>query len=188
MVCAACAIAGIYEMCYCKSYDSRAFNHRHQYRPIPKNYITLASIKMLFELLRGRFRPIVSIEGIISNPGKNYHDLIQQNFYELILAILHIGGGNICNEIRRVLGTIRNNKDRYADYSDVECFMRMFIVAQVQHGQGLALDFPEAPLVEASIGRLVTIDGKVKTIMDEPFVLEILRNYFHEMDPQFSRQ
>ncbi|KAF9353437.1 hypothetical protein BGX26_008802 [Mortierella sp. AD094] len=152
------------------------------------NLIPTAAIKMLFELLRGRFRPIIStIEDIISNPDKGWEQLIQQSFTELTTAKEErLGGGNICNEIRRVLEAVRNNKERYKDYSDVEFVMRMFTTCQGIYGHGMVIDFSEAPLVEASIGRFITIEGKVQTVMDEPFVFEAVKNYFMEFDKGFS--
>ncbi|KAG0250654.1 hypothetical protein DFQ27_009276, partial [Actinomortierella ambigua] len=52
-------------------------------------------------------------------------------------------------------------------------------------GRSVVLNHEEAPLVEASVGRIMEDGETMKTVLDEPFALRAAVNYFQQNDPEF---
>ncbi|KAG9319056.1 hypothetical protein KVV02_007897, partial [Mortierella alpina] len=64
--------------------------------------------------------------------------------------------------------------------------LQLFVLEHYLHGSPVVLHDLEAPLVEASVGRILGVAGQpVATVLDEPFALRAAVNYFRKDDPDF---
>ncbi|GJJ74340.1 hypothetical protein EMPS_06698 [Entomortierella parvispora] len=152
-------------------------------------HVPRESIPMLFKRLRGRFRPIVSaIERMImpSNAGLDWRLAIQETENSLSSTdSLYYGKGNIAFDISRMVQTVHSSPSRYRNYRNIENTLRAFVLGYYLHGRGLLLNKKEAPLVEASVGRILNFGKDTVTVLDEPFALRAAVNYFRQHDPGF---
>ncbi|KAI9239307.1 MAG: hypothetical protein BYD32DRAFT_411469 [Podila humilis] len=83
--------------------------------------------------------------------------------------------------IRRV----HNFESRYAKYQNIRTTLKAFVLEHYLHGRPLLLNKKEAPLVEASVGRILNFGEDTTTVLDEPFALRAAVNYFRRYDPDF---
>jgi len=97
------------------------------------------------------------------------------------------GKGNIVHDISRMIAKVHSIKSRYAKYQDIRTTLKAFVLEHYLHGSPLLLNKEEAPLVEASVGRILDFGEKTATVLDEPFVLLAAVNYFRRYDPDFHR-
>ncbi|KAF9979748.1 hypothetical protein BGZ65_006073, partial [Modicella reniformis] len=64
---------------------------------------------------------------------------------------------------------------------------KTFVLEHYLHGRPLLLNKEEAPLVEASVGRILHFGEDKATVLDEPFVLRAAVNYFRRYDQDFHK-
>ncbi|KAG0085317.1 hypothetical protein BGZ92_009088 [Podila epicladia] len=147
------------------------------------------SIPELFARLRGRFRPIVSaIERMIMprNGGIDWRLAIKETEDTLSSTEpRYYGKGNIAFDIWRMVRNIHNHESRYAKYRNIEITLKAFVLEHYLHGCPLLLNKEEAPLVEASVGRILHFGEEAATVLDEPFALRAAVNYFQQRDAGF---
>ncbi|KAG0196513.1 hypothetical protein BGX28_010034 [Mortierella sp. GBA30] len=147
------------------------------------------SVSELFERLRGRFRPIVSaIERMIvpSNGGIDWRLAIKDTEDTLSSTEpRYYGNGNIVFDISRMIRRVHNFESRYAKYQNIRATLKAFVLEHYLHGRPLLLNKEEAPLVEASVGRILNFVEGTATVLDEPFALCAAVNYFRRDDPDF---
>ncbi|KAK3833205.1 MAG: hypothetical protein J3R72DRAFT_453602, partial [Linnemannia gamsii] len=71
-------------------------------------------------------------------------------------------------------------------YHDIRTNLQLFVLQHHLHGRPTILNTEEAPLVEASVGRIMEIAGQTTgTVLDEPFALCAAVNFFRQHDPDF---
>ncbi|KAF9154818.1 hypothetical protein DFQ26_009943 [Actinomortierella ambigua] len=93
--------------------------------------------------------------------------------------------GNIVYDIIRMVARIHENHERYKKFQNVRTVLQYFVLSRFLKGRSVVLNHEEAPLAEASVGRIME-DGKtMKTVLDEPFVWRAAVNYFQQNDPEF---
>ncbi|KAF9947608.1 hypothetical protein BGZ65_008693, partial [Modicella reniformis] len=151
------------------------------------------STTLLFERLRGRFRPIVSAielmitSGNASSDGEiDWEKQIMTTELQLISTENgYFTGGNIAFDISRMISRIDLFKSRYAKYQNIRTILQFFVLQYYLHGCPVVLHTEEAPLVEASVGRIMNVGGAKRTVLDEPFALRAAVNYFRKEDPDF---
>ncbi|KAG0378573.1 hypothetical protein BGX24_003456 [Mortierella sp. AD032] len=148
------------------------------------------SVTELFERLRGRFRPIVSsIERMIapSYDGVDWENAIEETEYRLSSTqSRYYGRGNIVYDILRMITRVSQFGSRYAKYQDILTILQLFVLQHYLHGRPAILNTEEAPLVEASVGRIMEIAGQTAgTDLDEPFALRAAVNFFRQHEPDF---
>ncbi|KAF9117437.1 hypothetical protein BGW39_002186 [Mortierella sp. 14UC] len=147
------------------------------------------SMPELFARLRGRFRPIVSaIERMImpSNGRIDWRLAIKETEDTLSSTeSKYYGKGNIVFDISRMIRRVHNFESRYAKYRNIRTTLKAFVLEHYLHGSPLLLNKEEAPLVEASVGRILNFGEDTATVLDEPFVLRAAVNYFRRYDPDF---
>ncbi|KAF9336882.1 hypothetical protein BG006_006990 [Podila minutissima] len=151
-------------------------------RNIFNTHVPDESIPELFARLRGRFRPIVSaIERMImpSNGRIDWRLAIKET--EDMLSSTesrYYGKENIVFDISRMIRRAHNFESRYAKYQNIRTTLKAFVLEHYLHGRPLLLNKGEAPLVEASIGRILNFGEDTVTVLDEPFALRAAVNYF----------
>ncbi|KAF9549899.1 hypothetical protein EC957_002470 [Mortierella hygrophila] len=151
--------------------------------------VPVESIPELFARLRGRFRPIVSaIERMItpSNGGVDWKLAIKET--EDTLSSMEIqcyGKGNIAFDISRMVSRVRNFESRYAKFQNIRTTLQGFVLQHFLYGRPLLFNKEEAPLVEASVGRILSFGDDTATVLDEPIALLAAVNYFRRYDPEF---
>ncbi|OAQ23964.1 hypothetical protein K457DRAFT_1836886 [Linnemannia elongata AG-77] len=147
------------------------------------------SVAELFERLRGRFRPIVSaIERMImpSSGRIDWRLAIKETEDRLSSAeSQYYGKGNIAFDISRMIRRVHDFESRYAKYQNIQATLKAFVLEHYLHGRPLLLNKEEAPLVEASVGRILSFGVETATVLDEPFALRAAVNYFRRYDPGF---
>ncbi|KAF9404652.1 hypothetical protein BGZ76_006874, partial [Entomortierella beljakovae] len=84
-----------------------------------------------------------------------------------------------------MIKTVAEDKHKYRTYEDIDSTLRSFLCQYYMHGTPLVLRKKQAPIVEASVGRIKYFGGQEETILDEPFVLEAALNYYKQLDPGF---
>ncbi|KAI1318391.1 hypothetical protein EDD11_006729 [Mortierella claussenii] len=145
----------------------------------------------LFDSLRGRFRPIVSafermIKPKSNNGGIGWKSAIKETEDMLTSAEpKYQGKGNIVYDIGRMIERVHKFKSRYTRYQNIQATLQLFVLEHYLHGRPVLINREEAPLVEASVGRILHTDQETKTVLDEPFALRAAVNYFSESDPDF---
>ncbi|KAF9199838.1 hypothetical protein BGZ49_009999 [Haplosporangium sp. Z 27] len=150
------------------------------------------AMQELYRRLRGRFRPIVSaLELMLADQGTNNKEIwkgaIARTREKLESAALeHNKNGNLCHQIRVMLERVAMYPARYKGFEDIDLTLRMFVCEQYLHGNPLLLDNLQAPLVEASVGRILKFGNQLKTVLDEPFALQAALNYYDGQDPGFT--
>ncbi|KAF8962660.1 hypothetical protein BGZ46_001134 [Entomortierella lignicola] len=149
------------------------------------------AMRELYQRLRGRFRPIISaLELMLADQGTNDKEIWESAIARTrdkleSAAPEHNKNGNICHQIRKMLGRVTMYPERYKGFEDIDLTLRMFVCEQYLHGNPLLLDNLQAPLVEASVGRILNFGSQLKTVLDEPFALEAALNYYDDRDPGF---
>ncbi|KAG0257284.1 hypothetical protein BGZ95_005291 [Linnemannia exigua] len=146
------------------------------------------SVAELFARLRGRFRPIVSaIERMIRNNELNWKLAIEKTELSLTSTdVQYFGKGNIAYDIDRMISRVDQNKRRYAQYQNIRTVLQFFVLQHYLYGRPAILNTVEAPLVEASVGRIMDISGKTTgTVLDEPLVIRAAVNHFRQHDTDF---
>ncbi|GJJ67718.1 hypothetical protein EMPS_00064 [Entomortierella parvispora] len=152
-------------------------------------HVPRESIPELFKRLRGRFRPIVSaIERMIMPNDARLHWRLAIQETENTLSSTdsrYYGKGNIAFDISRMVQRVYSSPLRYRKYRNIENTLKAFVLGYYLHGRGLLLNKEEAPLVEASVGRILNFGEDTVTVLDEPFALRAAVNYFRQEDPGF---
>ncbi|KAF9119008.1 hypothetical protein BGX30_004152, partial [Mortierella sp. GBA39] len=97
----------------------------------------------------------------------------------------YYGKGNIAFDISRMVRTVHNFESRYAKYQNIRTSLMGFVLLHYLYGSPLFLNTEEAPLVEASVGRIFNFGERTKTVLDEPLALRAAVNYFRRYDPEF---
>ncbi|KAG0271536.1 hypothetical protein BGZ96_005772, partial [Linnemannia gamsii] len=96
------------------------------------------------------------------------------------------GKGNIPYDIDQMLRQVALHPSRYAKYQNIRTVLQLFVLEHYLHGSPVVFHELEAPLVEASVGRILGVAGQpIATVLDEPFVLRAAVNYFRKDDPDF---
>ncbi|KAK3811671.1 MAG: hypothetical protein J3R72DRAFT_463156 [Linnemannia gamsii] len=96
-------------------------------------------------------------------------------------AVQCYGKGNIAFDISRMITRIAVRK-----VSNIHIVLQLFVLQHYLHGRPAILNTEEAPLVEASVGRIMEIAGQTTgTVLDEPFALRAAVNFFRQHDPDF---
>ncbi|KAG0197646.1 hypothetical protein BGX28_008854 [Mortierella sp. GBA30] len=135
------------------------------------------SVTELFERLRGRFRPIVSaIERMImpSNDRIDWRVALKET--EDTLASTdpqHYTKGNIVNDISRMISRVDQLKSRYAKYQNIGTILQFFVLQHYLHGRPVVLNTEEAPLVEASVARIMDVDPDFHSAIGSLFSLSL---------------
>ncbi|GJJ67717.1 hypothetical protein EMPS_00063 [Entomortierella parvispora] len=152
-------------------------------------HVPSESIPVLFKRLRGRFRPIVSaIERMIMPNDARLHWRLAIQETENTLSSTdsrYYGKGNIAFDISRMVQRVYSSPLRYRKYRNIGITLKAFVLGYYLHGRGLLLNKEEAPLVEASVGRILNFGEDSATVLDEPFALRAAVNYFRQHDPGF---
>ncbi|KAF9327766.1 hypothetical protein BGZ91_001317 [Linnemannia elongata] len=148
------------------------------------------SIPELFARLRGSFRPIVSVierMTIPNNGGFDWRQAIKETEDTLSSTeSRYYSGGNIIFDISRMIQTAHNFEWRYGKYQNISTILKAFVLEHYLYGRPLLLNKEEAPLVEASVGRILPLGEHTATVLDEPLALRATVNYFRRSDPHFS--
>ncbi|KAF9115046.1 hypothetical protein BGW39_003164, partial [Mortierella sp. 14UC] len=97
----------------------------------------------------------------------------------------YYGKGNIVFDISRMIRRVHNFESRYAKYQNIRTTLKAFVLEHYLHGSPLLLNKEEAPLVEASVGRILNFGEDTATVLDEPFALRAAVNYFRRYDSDF---
>ncbi|KAF9177895.1 hypothetical protein BGZ51_008187 [Haplosporangium sp. Z 767] len=154
------------------------------------SHVPLVATPELFERLHGRFRPIVfAIERMIMLPDNGnigWKETIEEAD-EMLTSTdsQHFVKGNIAYDIARMIRRVHEFPSRYAKYQNIHATLKTFVLEHYLHGRPLILNEEEAPLVEASVGRILHFGGEATTVLDEPFALRAAVNYFRQYDPDF---
>ncbi|KAK5796948.1 hypothetical protein F5H01DRAFT_401262 [Linnemannia elongata] len=147
------------------------------------------SIPELFARLRGRFRPIVSVIEHMTMPnngGFDWRQAIKETEDRLSSTeSRYYSGGNIVFDISRMIQTAHNFEWRYGKYQNISTILKAFVLEHYLYGRPLLLNKEEAPLVEASVGRILPLGEHTATVLDEPLALRATVNYFRRSDPHF---
>ncbi|KAG0358684.1 hypothetical protein BGZ54_010322, partial [Gamsiella multidivaricata] len=150
-----------------------------------------ASIQELFDGFRGRFRPIVStIERMImlkpGISGIDWKSAIKETKDTLTSTELHYYyKGNIAYDISRMVKRVHKFESRYAEYQNIRSILQLFVLEHYLHGRPVLINKEEAPLIEASVGRILHFGEETATVLDEPFALRAAVNYFCKENPDF---
>ena len=94
-------------------------------------------------------------------------------------------GGNVAYDIKRMIDSVNTYPSPYGKFQNIRTALQFFVLMQFLRGEFVILNDEEAPLVEASVGRIMEVGQKMKTVMDEPFVFRAAVNYFRQFDPDF---
>lgn len=95
--------------------------------------------------------------------------------------------GNIPYDISRMITRVAQSKSQYARYKNIRTVLQFFVLQHYLHGHPLILNTQEAPLVEASVGRIMDVAGRTKrTVLDEPFALRAAVKFLRKDDPTFT--
>ncbi|KAG0053841.1 hypothetical protein BGZ90_006126, partial [Linnemannia elongata] len=97
----------------------------------------------------------------------------------------YYSGGNIVFDVSRMIQTAHNFEWRYGKYQNISTILKAFVLEHYLYGRPLLLNKEEAPLVEASVGRILPLGEHTVTVLDEPFALRATANYFRRSDPGF---
>ncbi|KAI1299061.1 hypothetical protein EDD11_006559 [Mortierella claussenii] len=160
-------------------------------RTIFDSHVPLESISELYVQLCGRFRPIVfAIERMImlssDNGVVNWRKAIDETDKTLTSTeSQHYAKGNIAYDIARMVRRVHEIPSRYEKYQNIQTTLKAFALHHYLEGRALLLNQEEAPLVEASVGRIFHFGEEMATILDEPFALRAAVNYFRLHDPSF---
>ncbi|KAF9178381.1 hypothetical protein BGZ51_007824 [Haplosporangium sp. Z 767] len=147
------------------------------------------SIDMMFERLRGRFRPIVAaIERIIEGNGQDtWQVAIKDTEDKLVSWSNRDVKGNLCYELHRLHEKCNKNSEQLQD--SVESILGLLLYRRCMFGdEKLELDQAMPELVERAFGRIKVVGRHVMTVLDEPFVMKAVENYFSAKDPYFRKE
>ncbi|KAG0246148.1 hypothetical protein BG011_002527, partial [Mortierella polycephala] len=147
------------------------------------------STDMMFEKLTGRFRPIVTcIEKIIEGNGQcAWQVAIQDTEDKLVSWSNRDVKGNLCYELRRLHEKCGRNSEQVQD--SVESVLGLLLYRRCMFGdEKLELDQAMPELVERAFGRIKVVGRHVMTVLDEPFVMKAVENYFSAKDPYFRKE
>ncbi|KAF9432462.1 hypothetical protein BGZ76_010781 [Entomortierella beljakovae] len=135
---------------------------------------------------------IASAKGDVNNNEDPWNTAIDEIEAQLTSAAgKYSGTGNICYDIRKVISTAENNPIRFVKYRNIRTTLELFVLKHQLYGISVELDNVEGPLIEASVGRIrghellarkSAIGGASTTVIDEPFVLQAVINYFQQYD------
>ncbi|KAF9179047.1 hypothetical protein BGZ51_007276 [Haplosporangium sp. Z 767] len=157
-------------------------------RPLDKR-LPQGSIGMMLEKLRGRFRPIVvAIEKIIEGNGQGaWQVAIKDTEDKLVSWSNRDAKGNLCYELRRLHEKCNKNSEQLQDF--VEGILGLLLYRHCMFGdEKLELDQAVPELVERAFGRIKVVGRHVMTVLDEPFVMKAVENYFSAKDPYFRKE
>ncbi|KAG0271600.1 hypothetical protein BGZ97_011204, partial [Linnemannia gamsii] len=96
--------------------------------------------------------------------------------------------GNLCNEIVRLENKHRENLSIFKEPRTVEEVLGLLFFQRYIFGAyRLVLQEAVPELVEHALGRIKIVDGVTRTVLDEPFVLKAVENYFKMRDSGFMK-
>ncbi|KAF9122844.1 hypothetical protein BG015_005456, partial [Linnemannia schmuckeri] len=159
------------------------------------------AIQAITERLVGRFSPAVSaIERIITRGEPNdWQEAVDDTEARLVSYDHFEERGNLCNEIVRLEREYRGNLSIFKELRTVEEVLGLLFFQRYMFGADkFVLQEAVPELVERDFGRIKTVDGVARTVLDEPFVLKAAENYFKTLprltlsqightDPRFSQ-
>ncbi|KAG0048437.1 hypothetical protein BGZ83_006594 [Gryganskiella cystojenkinii] len=126
-------------------------------RIIFDSHVPLISTQELFESLRGRFGPTIFA------------------IERMIMLLPDNGELDWKKAIEETDKTLTSTASRH------------FVQGNIAYDIARMIRREEAPLVEASVGRILHFDEETATVLDEPFALRAAVNYFRRYDPSFHR-
>ncbi|KAK3840986.1 MAG: hypothetical protein J3R72DRAFT_161347 [Linnemannia gamsii] len=101
-------------------------------------------------------------------------------------AVQYYGKGIIVFDISRMITRVSQFRSQYAEYQNIRTVLQLFVLQHYLQGCPTTFNSVEAPLVEASVGRIMGIDGqRTGTVLDEPIAMRAAVNYFRQHDPDF---
>ncbi|KAF8944094.1 hypothetical protein BGZ47_004662 [Haplosporangium gracile] len=166
--------------------------HNEEARMIFDRHVPDESMPELFERLRGRFKPIVSTIGmqdrmIMPSNGRIDWRLAIKETEDMLSSAKsqYYDKGNIVFDISRMIRRVHDFESRYAKYQNIQVTLKAFVLEHYLHGRPLVLKTEEAPLVEASVGRILNFGEDTPTVLNEPLALRAAMNYFRRYDPYF---
>ncbi|KAI8595060.1 hypothetical protein EDD21DRAFT_425759 [Dissophora ornata] len=146
------------------------------------------AIDMLLERLAGRFRPaLVAVEKIIEGNGQRAWQVAIEDTEDKLASWAHRDiKGNLCNELLRLHDKCNKHSDQLVD--SVESILGLLLYQRCMFGEDkLVLNQAEPQLVERAFGRIKIESGHVMTVLNEPFVMKAVENYFFTVDPYFRK-
>ncbi|ORY98441.1 hypothetical protein BCR41DRAFT_390512 [Lobosporangium transversale] len=162
-----------------------------------------AAVDTMYRLLRGRFRPIISvIEGTIwkhnaieetkreqNEPGSQEEPIwmkeikdVQQRLTTCPDDLNQRKRGNLCSDFHHAMKALNVEK------SEMLYLVKVALVRMVLFGVQTVIAKELPQLVESALGRMEFIKSKspeYRTVIDEPFVFLAVHNYFQKSDPGF---
>ncbi|KAF9536712.1 hypothetical protein EC957_009923 [Mortierella hygrophila] len=148
------------------------------------------AIQAITDRLVGRFRPAVTaIERILARDEPNlWQDAVDETEARLVSYDHRGEQGNLCNEIVRLENKYRENLSILKESRTVEEVLGLLLFQRYMFGaDNLVLQEAVPELVEHAFGRIKIVDGVTRTVLDEPFVLKAVENYFKMRDSGFMK-
>ncbi|KAF9432549.1 hypothetical protein BGZ76_010636, partial [Entomortierella beljakovae] len=146
------------------------------------------AIDLLYERLKGRFRPIViAMELIIQRQDtpSSWKAAIEDTEERLASWSMRHLKGNLCNELTRL--KMKQDKHRGKFSKSIEGILGLMLYRRCMFGDSeLKFDYAVPELVELAFGRIRVTEGQVSTTLDEPFVMKAAENYFSATDRYFE--
>ncbi|KAG0334544.1 hypothetical protein BG004_000363, partial [Podila humilis] len=148
------------------------------------------AIQAMSNRLVGRFRPAVTaIETIIASGKSNqWQEVIDETEAHLVSYDHQQKRGNLCNEVVRLQNKYDENVSPFVDDQRVEEVLGPLLFQRYMFGADALVFRKVIPeLVEHGFSRIKTIDGIMRSVLDEPFVLKAVENYFKNQDSNFMK-
>ncbi|KAF9119536.1 hypothetical protein BGX30_003775 [Mortierella sp. GBA39] len=152
--------------------------------------LRLEAIQAITDRLVGRFRPAVTaIEKIIARDEPNlWQDAVDEVEARLVSYDHRGEQGNLCNEIVRLENKYRENLLIFKERRTMEEVLGLLLFQRYMFGADkLVLQEAVPELVEHTFGHIKIVDGVTRTVIDEPFVLKAVENYFKMRDSSFMK-
>ncbi|KAG0334545.1 hypothetical protein BG004_000364, partial [Podila humilis] len=132
---------------------------------------------------------VTAIETVIASGESNpWQNAVDETEAHLVSYNHRTKRGNLCNEIVRLENKYRNNLSVLEGYRSVEEVLRLLLFQRYMFGADkLVLQKAIPEMVERALGRIAIIDGDTRTVLDEPFVLKAVENYFKKRDSNFMK-
>jgi len=95
--------------------------------------------------------------------------------------------GNLCYQITRLHD--KHNKYKQQLVDSIDTILSLLMYQRCMFGsRDLVLKEVDPHLVEHAFGRIKIHNGRVVTVVDEPFVSEAVENYYAAIDPYFMKE
>ncbi|KAF9271840.1 hypothetical protein BGZ74_005606, partial [Mortierella antarctica] len=99
----------------------------------------------------------------------------------------HQAKGNIIHDMTKMIARVDLFRDRYKKYHNIQDVLHFFVLQHYLHGHPTILNTEEAPLVECSVGQIMDVGNQTRTVLDKPFAVHAVVNYFLQGDPDFHK-